>query len=51
VGTYVGRWMDRVNEKCYRRKLKSYKETNPDFIYVFPIQTLTDREKNHQLEE
>jgi hypothetical protein len=43
--------MGRVNEELYRRKLKSYRRTYPNFIYVSPIQTLNDREKNHQLEE
>ncbi len=44
----VSRWMSgyiRVNEKLYRRKMKLYRETYPDFIYVFPIQNLNDREK------
>jgi len=38
--------MGRVNEKFYKRKLKTYRETYLNFIYVSPIQTLNDRKKS-----
>jgi hypothetical protein len=43
--------MGRVNEELYKKKLKTYRGAYLDFIYVSPIQTLNDSEKNHQLEE
>jgi hypothetical protein len=43
--------MGRVNEELYKRKLKTYRGAYPNFIYVSLIQTLNDREKNHQLKE
>jgi hypothetical protein len=41
--------MGRVNEELYKRKLKAYRRTYFDFIYVSLIQTLNDTKKKSSI--